>query len=135
MGLFLDAVVIGGVWLRISRPQPRARTIVFSDKAVIREIRGALYFMFQVAELRKHQLVEAHVRLYCLRRRPAFASSAMRLQRPDDELGAMLLLALPSVCVHRIDAWSPLAPPAPPLPPLPPPPSSTSSSSSSSSSS
>ena len=71
----------------------------------------------QVAELRKHQLVEAHVRLYCLRKRPSFATSSMRTQRPDDELGAMLLLALPSVVVHRIDAWSPLAPPPPATPP------------------
>jgi len=34
----------------------------------------------------------------------------MRLQAPDDELGGMLFLGLPSIVVHRIDAWSPLLP-------------------------
>jgi hypothetical protein len=34
----------------------------------------------------------------------------MRLQHPDDELGAMLLMNLPSVVVHAVDNWSPLAP-------------------------
>lgn len=36
----------------------------------------------------------------------------MRLQHPDDELGGMLLLALPQLVVHRIDPWSPLYPTA-----------------------
>merc|ERR1719253_1297297 len=35
----------------------------------------------------------------------------MRLLHPDDELGASLLLAVPTVVVHRVDAWSPLLPP------------------------
>jgi len=34
----------------------------------------------------------------------------MRLQHPDDELGASLAPGLPNLIVHRIDAWSPLAP-------------------------
>jgi len=32
----------------------------------------------------------------------------MRLERPDDSLGAMMLLVLPSLVVHRMDAWSPM---------------------------
>lgn len=32
----------------------------------------------------------------------------MRLIKPDDNVGGMLLLALPQVVVHQIDAWSPL---------------------------
>ncbi len=34
----------------------------------------------------------------------------MRLQRPDDELGGMLLLNLPNIVVHTLDNWSPLVP-------------------------
>ncbi|CAN0450442.1 unnamed protein product, partial [Scytosiphon promiscuus] len=77
---------------------------------------------FQVGELRKHQLLEIRVRCYALRHErlncnPAkmpeqvfFQSHAMRLQHPDDELGANLLLVLPQTVVHRIDAWSPMMP-------------------------
>jgi hypothetical protein len=63
-----DALTIGIIYCRLSRPQSRSSTVIFSNKAVIRRIRGKLYFMFQLCELRKHQLVEAHVRLYVVRR-------------------------------------------------------------------
>eukprot|EP00439_Symbiodinium_sp_Y106_P076495 s326_g15.t1 len=43
-----------------------AASLVFSEKAVIREIGGKFYFMFQVCESKKHQLVEAKVRCYAL---------------------------------------------------------------------
>mmetsp|Transcript_9645 Transcript_9645/g.15313 ORF Transcript_9645/g.15313 Transcript_9645/m.15313 type:complete len:211 (+) Transcript_9645:1-633(+) len=36
----------------------------------------------------------------------------MRLDQPDDQLGAAMLLSIPSMVVHRIDGWSPLAPQA-----------------------
>lgn len=89
--------------------------------------------------MRAHQLLEAHVRCYCVRdeadaagrvaspRRPRlsfffvcargsstsryFQQCAMRLDKPDDELGGYLFLALPSTVVHRLDEWSPLMPP------------------------
>ena len=135
--------------------------------------------MFQVSELRKHQLVEAHVRVYCCRharqvsgktthddgyvngkcagkggesdcdsnsnssssegddsdgdnfndsgvsptlkakqkeRRKQvdtayYQTHNVRLQHPDDELGALLLMSLPNIVVHRLDEWSPMMPP------------------------
>ena len=97
LSVVMGAVVVGGFWLRISRVQVRASTVVFSDKAVVQEIRGSLYFMFQVCDLRKHQLVEARVRCYTLQQKPAFSAKTMRLQRPDDQLNSLLLLAVPAV--------------------------------------
>jgi hypothetical protein len=120
-GVFLDAVFFGLIYQRVSRGSKRAATMIFSDKAIIREIRGHLYFMFQVVEMRDvGQMIEGHVRAYAVRhlhdsntgKTTYFQSHSMRLQHPDDEIGGMLLLSLPSVVVHRIDAWSPLLPPA-----------------------
>ncbi|CEG48949.1 animal inward rectifier k channel (irk-c) family protein [Plasmopara halstedii] len=114
MGILLDALAIGIIFQRFSRAQARANTIVMSTHACVRRIRGKLYFMFQVCEMRKHQLVEAHVRLYAIRHDIEFGehyyfqSYPMRIQHPDDDLGGMMLLALPSVVVHGMDAWSPL---------------------------
>ena len=118
--LIADALTIGIIYCRLARPTRRASTILFTDKAVIRRIRGKLYFMFQLCELRKHQLAEAHVRCYAIRRdRDLFSGNlthfqtcSMRLNHPDDELGAMLLLCLPQTVVHEISPWSPLMPPA-----------------------
>ncbi len=47
-GLLLDAILIGVLFTRLSRPSTRASTVVFSDFSVIRRVRGEFYFMFQV---------------------------------------------------------------------------------------
>jgi potassium inwardly-rectifying channel subfamily J len=111
---FLNALVIGAVFVRLTRPQARANTILFSDKAVIQQRDGAFYFMFQVCEAKHHDLLEAHVRCYCVRRDrkgdTKYATLPMRLQHPDDDKGAMMLTTLPQQIVHRIDHWSPLSP-------------------------
>ncbi|EQC41635.1 hypothetical protein SDRG_01593 [Saprolegnia diclina VS20] len=117
-GIFLDSILIGMFFVRFSRADTRALSIVFSKDAVIRKIRGSYYLMFQVCERRKHQLVEAHVRCYGIRHEIApdgteealFQTHHMRLQQPDDDIGAYLLMALPQLVVHRIDQWSPLFP-------------------------
>lgn len=67
--LIVESVTIGVLYSRFARPSGRASTVLFSNHAVIRRIRGKLYFMFQLCELRKHQLVEAHVRLYMVDRK------------------------------------------------------------------
>lgn len=162
-----DAGTIGIIYARLARPTTRASTILFSNHAIVRRVRGKLYFMFQLCELRKHQLVEAHVRLYVFRQdsyveagddgkdggssigigtsgnimastslpastahgvisrdsavgatskgaghkvKTHFETSALRLNHPNDDLGSMLLMCLPQVVVHEIDASSPLMP-------------------------
>ena len=114
VGIFLDALAIGILFQRFAKGQARANTIVLSTKACVRRLRGNYYFMIQLCEMRKHQLVEAHVRMYAIRHDYSygqpyyFQSYPMRVQHPDDDVGGMLLLALPSVIVHRIAPWSPL---------------------------
>jgi hypothetical protein len=114
IAILLNAITIGVIFQRVARAQSRANTIVLSATAVVRRVRGNLYFMFQACEMRKHQLVEAHVRMYAVRhdveygQHYYFQSYPMRIQHPDDEINGMMLLALPSVVVHRLDRWSPL---------------------------
>lgn len=45
IGLLIDAFLIGVLFARLSRPQTRAATVVFSKNAVIRRVRGEAYFM------------------------------------------------------------------------------------------
>ncbi|KAH9090811.1 hypothetical protein Ae201684P_006216 [Aphanomyces euteiches] len=119
IGVFVDAIAFGIFYARFARGQSRAATIYVSAVACIQKIRGNLYFTFQVCEMRKHQLAEAHVRCYViLHKSPHFPHQVhqmqaypMRLQQPDDDLNGWLILALPTTCVHRLDAWSPLTPP------------------------
>lgn len=68
--------------------------------------------MFQVCEMRRSELLECHVRLFLFFRNqdadPPVQMHPMRLEQPDDNLGAMMILALPALVVHRVDSWSPL---------------------------
>lgn len=45
IGLLIDAFLIGILFARLSRPQTRANTVVFTKNAVIRRVRGESYFM------------------------------------------------------------------------------------------
>lgn len=65
--LAFSSLAIGLLFQRMSRGQKRGRTIVFSDVAVIRKVRGQWYWMFRVAELRKRHIIGAKVRVFCVR--------------------------------------------------------------------
>ena len=56
VGIFLDAVVIGIMFARISHPKYRGRTIAISDSAVISRRDGVLKFMFRIADFRRTQV-------------------------------------------------------------------------------
>ena len=129
-----DAIAVGILFQRISRGHKRRKSILFSDKAVIRRVRGIPHLMFRVAELRHHQLLEATVRVYCIRherhlatRLPEadnedvepetlhietahFASFPMELL--NDGAGSHILMSLPQTLTHRLDEKSPLSPTA-----------------------
>lgn len=105
-----SAVILSLIYSRISRSQTRAVSVMFTEKAILQQRDSHWYLMFQVCDIRKHQLDEAHVRLYAVRHSDNFQTCAMRLEHPDDSLGGMLFLSLPQTIVHRIDPWSPLFP-------------------------
>jgi len=65
--IVFSSLAIGLLFQRMSRGQKRGRTIVFSDVAVIRKVRGQWYWMFRVAELRKRHIIGAKIRVFCVR--------------------------------------------------------------------
>ena len=153
-----DAVAVGLLFQKISRGSKRAKTILFSNKAVVQRIRGVPYFMFRLGELRnRYHLMQASVRVYCIRHerlpiqppsqgtrrgiqnRPFsqhessgtshlsslpnrsaveiqtthFVTREVKLLHPDEASGSHILMSLPQVAVHRMDAASPLVPSRP----------------------
>lgn len=63
IGLFIDSVMLGLIFAKITRPRNRRKTIVFSREAVIYKEGGQQYFEVRIGDLRQSQIVEAHVRL------------------------------------------------------------------------
>jgi len=146
IAVLLDSLFAGVLYQRFSRVTTRASTVIFSDKAVIRTIDGALFFMFQLCEMRRTHLLDSHIRCYLFswprppqddlpsRERTRTISSGtsqsdgsnedsskhwlssggtcrhdlMRLELPDDNLGAPTMLIVPQVIAHRVDSFSPM---------------------------
>ena len=128
--IIYDAVAIGLLFTRMSRGQKRGRTIIFSDSACVRRVRGRHYLMFRLGELaRGRNIVGATLRVHCVRheRHPApnggggvatthYQTRHVRLVAPDEDFGSPLLLSLPYVAVHAMEGdggRSPLVPSGP----------------------
>lgn len=149
--ILFDAVAIGLLFQRISRGHNRAKTVLFSQKAIIRRVRGIPHLYFRLAELRHHQLLQVSVRAFCVRHErhwihvdhhqetTAAASTTNTsavssnitptstihdtgrietthfVTKPlsllsDSVTFSHVLMSLPQVLVHRMDADSPLMP-------------------------
>jgi len=80
-----------------------------SHKAILRRIGNEMFLLFRVVEARKLQVCEAHVRCYAVKHGERedgtpllFQQHVMRIMQPDDELGGMLLLMLPTEVIHQV---------------------------------
>ena len=58
----LEACMAGIIFAKLSRPENRANTIVFSKNAVVTIRNGTLFLLFRVGNMRKSFLIEAHIR-------------------------------------------------------------------------
>lgn len=58
---------VGIVFAKLSRPQKRTQTLLFSRNAVISHRDGIPCFMFRVGDMRKSHIIEAHVRAQLIR--------------------------------------------------------------------
>ena len=155
VAIIFSSLAIGLLFQRMSRGQKRGRTIVFSDVAVIRKVRGQWYFMLRVAELRQRHIIGAKIRVFCVRheRCPvATISGDVESGRANEAMVELetahfvshplpllngskqstnnntsmdnvdtaecsyeqsILMGLPHVVAHRMDALSPMIPPRP----------------------
>jgi len=65
--ILFDACAVGLLFTRLSRGRKRGKSIVVSNQAVVQVVQGVPFFMFRVGELRRFPLINASVRLYCIR--------------------------------------------------------------------
>jgi len=66
-GLTISASLMGLIFAKVSRPRPRAQTLVFSSNAVISTKNGVTELSFRVGDVRKSQLLEVTIKLHCFR--------------------------------------------------------------------
>ena len=119
VGMLVDAILLGLVFAKLARPNKRSSTILFSENAAISKRDDKFCLMFQVADVRKRQLPEAHVRAYLFRslktkegRMIPFHHESLQVghdhQKYDPDVTPdRLFLLFPVTVVHIIDEKSP----------------------------
>ena len=123
VGYLLDALLIGLVFTKLTRPRQRAKTILLSTKFVVHSRRDsnlqeggiANCLQVRIADLRRSQLVEAHVRLYLYwNKTSSHGYNDKQFQQFELDVGYdtgrdRVFLLLPVEVSHLITPGSPLS--------------------------
>ena len=86
-GLFMQSFVAGVVFAKISRPNKRKRTIIFSHNAVVSERDGKLCFMFKIGNIKISQLSDASVKIHMIKSRRTSEGEFIPFQSYDMKVG------------------------------------------------
>ncbi|CAF3102687.1 unnamed protein product [Rotaria socialis] len=113
IGVLLQSFMVGVVFAKISRPKKRTETLIWSREAVICLRDGQITLQCRVGDMRKSHIVEAHVRMYLIKKRVTLEGEVLPLHTYDMNVGFdkgvdRLFLIWPLVIEHIIDEQSPL---------------------------
>lgn len=100
------------MFAKLSRPKKRSETLMFSKNAVIGLRDGRLCLICRVGDMRKSHIVEAHVRMYLIKKKVTLEGEIMPLHMYDLNVGwdkglDRLFLVWPLTIEHNIDENSP----------------------------
>ena len=113
VGMFVQGLVAGVVFAKLSRPNKRKRTIIFSNNAVITERDGKLCFLFKIGNIRISQLSDARIRLIMIKSRLTKEGEYIPFQSYECQVGQdwsgrdTIFFPYPKIVEHVIDENSP----------------------------
>ncbi|KAF6717962.1 G protein-activated inward rectifier potassium channel 3 [Oryzias melastigma] len=112
LGSMVNAFMVGCMFVKISQPNKRAETLVFSKHAVISLRDDKLCLMFRVGDLRSSHIVGANMRAKLIKSKQTQEGEFIPLNQTDISVGFetgddRLFLVSPLVISHEIDAHSP----------------------------
>ncbi|XP_070700193.1 G protein-activated inward rectifier potassium channel 3-like [Pempheris klunzingeri] len=112
LGSIIDALMVGCMFVKISRPQQRAQTLIFSKHCVICERDEKLCMLFRIGDLRESHMVDAKIRAKLIKSRQTKEGEFIPLEQSEINLGYdtggdRLLLVEPQTITHVINESSP----------------------------
>lgn len=112
LGSIIDALMVGCMFVKISRPQQRAQTLIFSKHCVICERDEKLCMLFRIGDLRESHMVDAKIRAKLIKSRQTKEGEFIPLEQSEINLGYdtggdRLLLVEPQTITHVINKNSP----------------------------
>ncbi|XP_027563141.1 G protein-activated inward rectifier potassium channel 3-like, partial [Neopelma chrysocephalum] len=108
----VNAFMVGCMFVKISQPNKRAETLVFSSHAVVSLRDDRLCLMFRVGDLRDSHIVEASIRAKLIQSKQTQEGEFIPLDQTDLSVGFetgddRLFLVSPLIISHEIDERSP----------------------------
>ncbi|XP_074833209.1 G protein-activated inward rectifier potassium channel 4-like [Carettochelys insculpta] len=112
VGSMIDALMVGCMFVKISRPKKRAQTLIFSKKCVISHRDEKLCLMFRIGDLRDSHMVDAKIRAKLIKSRQTKEGEFIPLEQSELNLGYdtgedRLFLVEPQIICHVINDHSP----------------------------
>ncbi|XP_067090549.1 potassium inwardly rectifying channel subfamily J member 11, like [Osmerus mordax] len=113
LGLIINAVMLGCVFMKTAQANRRAETLIFSKNAVIAPRNGRPTFMFRVGDLRKSMIISATIQLQVIRRTVTAEGEVVPVCQLDIQVENPLrsngiFLVSPLIISHTIERGSPL---------------------------
>ncbi|XP_063292866.1 G protein-activated inward rectifier potassium channel 4-like [Pelobates fuscus] len=112
IGSVIDALMVGCMFVKISRPKKRAQTLKFSKKCVLSHRDEKLCLMFRIGDLRDSHMVDAKIRAKLIKSRQTKEGEFIPLEQSEINLGYdtgedRLFLVEPQIICHFINDHSP----------------------------
>ncbi|XP_049431186.1 potassium inwardly rectifying channel subfamily J member 11, like [Epinephelus fuscoguttatus] len=113
LGLIINAVMLGCVFMKTAQANRRAETLIFSRNAVIAPRNGRPTFMFRVGDLRKSMIISATIQLQVIRRTVTAEGEVIPVCQLDIQVENPLrsngiFLVSPLIISHTMERGSPL---------------------------
>ncbi|XP_069028935.1 potassium inwardly rectifying channel subfamily J member 11, like [Embiotoca jacksoni] len=113
LGLIINAVMLGCVFMKTAQANRRAETLIFSRNGVIAPRNGRPTFMFRLGDLRKSMIISATIQLQVIRRTVTAEGEVIPVCQLDIQVENPLrsngiFLVSPLIISHTMERGSPL---------------------------
>ncbi|CAL8319678.1 ATP-sensitive inward rectifier potassium channel 11 [Gadus morhua] len=113
VGLVINAIMLGCIFMKTAQANRRAETLIFSKHAVISIRNSKLCFMVRIGDLRKSMIISATVRMQVVKKTSTSEGEVVPLDQIDIHLDNPigtngLFLVSPLIICHVIEKESPL---------------------------
>ncbi|KAH7646298.1 hypothetical protein HUG17_1836 [Dermatophagoides farinae] len=112
-GVMIQCFMVGFIFAKLSRPQKRSQTLMFSRYAIVNTRDGEMCLMFRVGDLRdRSHIIGAKVSAQLIRKKMTSEGEMIpyfhqKLNVKFDEIDDEVFLIWPAIIVHIIDKDSP----------------------------
>ncbi|XP_044016930.1 uncharacterized protein LOC122858232 isoform X3 [Aphidius gifuensis] len=111
-GVMIQALMVGIVFAKMSRPKQRTQTLLFSRNAVICQRDSELCLIFRVADMRKSHIIGAIVRAQLIRTKSTKEGEILSQHQQELDVGTdghngSIFFIWPITIIHKINSDSP----------------------------